>query len=94
MDFQSRTLKTPHKQRIIIEIDVLGDEVDLTKYQKIADHLTDLLCQDSWLSNPPEKLTFNTKVSLQLLPQKTHDQVQLPYTTGNERRTNAIAQRK
>ncbi len=78
MDFQSRILKTPHKQRIIIEIDILGDEVNLDNYQNIADRLTDLLCQDSWLANPPEKLTFNTKVSLQLLPQKTHDQVQLP----------------
>ncbi len=94
MDFESITLKTPHKQRIVIEIDILGDEVDLDKYQKIADRLTDLLCQDSWLANPPEKLTFNTKVSLQLLPRKTHEQVQLPCATGNERRTNAIAQRK
>ena len=73
MNFQSLTLKTPHKQRIIIEIDILGDEVDVDKYQEIADRLTDHLCQDSWLANPPEKLTFNTKVSLQLLPQKTHD---------------------
>lgn len=94
MDFESITLKTPHKQRIVIEIDILGDEVDLDKYQKIADRLTDLLCQESWLSNPPEKLTFNTKVSLQLLPQKTHDQVQLPYTTGNERVTNVITRGK
>ncbi len=31
MDFQNRTLKTPHKQRIVIEIDILGEEIDLNK---------------------------------------------------------------
>ncbi len=72
------------KQRIVIEIDILGDEVNLDKYQNIADRLTDLLCQEAWLTNPPEKLTFNTKVSLQLLPRKTHDQVQLPCTKDGQ----------
>lgn len=93
MDFGSITLKTPHKQRIVIEIDILGDNVDLDKYQKIADRITNLLCQEAWLGDTPAKLTFNTKVSLQLLPQKTHEQVQLP-CTKNERVINAIAQRK
>ncbi len=92
MDFQNTTLKTPHKQRIVIEIDILGDEVNLDKCQKIADRLTDHLCQDSWLANPLEKLTFNTKVSLQLLPRKTHEQVQLPCTSRNERVTDVIMQ--
>lgn len=83
MNFESVTLKTPHKQRIVIEIDVLGNEVDLDKYQEIADRLTEEVCQEAWLANPPAKLTLNTKVSLQLLPQRTHDQVQLPCVNGN-----------
>lgn len=94
MDFQSRTLKTPQKRRIIVEIDIIGDEVDLAKCEKIADRLTNFICQEAWLVNPPEKFTFDSKVSVQSLPQKTHDQVQLPCATGNERMTHAIARGK
>ena len=93
MDFESITLKTPCKQKIIIEIDILSDEVDLEKYQAIADRTTDCICKEAWLADPPEKLTLNTKVSLQLLPQKTHEQVQLP-CTRDKRATNDLAQRK
>jgi hypothetical protein len=85
MDFDSRTLQKKHRQKITVEIDILGDEIDEDRCEKIADSFTDFVRQIWCLSDPQIAFAINSKVSVQPTPQKTHDQVRLPCANATDR---------
>ena len=76
MDFERRTLKKRHPHKIILELDVISDEVDLVKCQQIANNLAS--------SIPVQLLTDRhievtcSLASVQPSPKRTYSQVQLP----------------
>ncbi len=78
MDFNSRTLQKKQRQRITVEIDIFGDEIDFNHCEKIADSFTDFVRQIWCLSDPQLEFAISSKVAVQAPKQKTHDQVQLP----------------
>lgn len=83
-NFEATTLRRQQKtQRIILEIDVVGDEIDSEQCEKIADSFTDFVRQIWCLSDPRHEFAISSKVKVQLPKQKTHEQVQLPCANGN-----------
>ena len=75
MDFERRTLRKRHPHKITLEFEVTSD-VDLVKCQQIANSLA---------TSIPVQLLAERRIevtcsfaSVQPLPQKTYDQVQLP----------------
>ena len=85
MDFDSRTLQKKQRQKITLEIDIFGDEIDSEQCEKIADSFTDFVRQIWCLSDPQLEFAISSKVKVQLPKLKTHDQVQLPCASGNGR---------
>ena len=83
MNFDSRTLQKKHRQRITVEIDILGDEIDEDRCEKIADSFTDFVRQIWCLSDPQIGFAIGSKVKVQTPQHKTHNQVQLPSTSDN-----------
>jgi hypothetical protein len=75
MDFDSRTLKKRHFHKIILEFDVISD-VDLVKCQQMANNLAASI-PSQLLCDRRVEVTCS-KALVQLLPQRTYDQVQLP----------------
>ena len=76
MDFERRTLKKQHSHKIILEFDVISEDIDLVKCQKIANSLAasipvQLLCD--------RRIEVTCSVaSVQPSPKRTYSQVQLP----------------
>ncbi len=76
MDFERITLKKRHSHKIILELDVISEDIDLVKCQKIANNLA--------ASIPVQLLADRhievncSKALVQPSPQRTYDQVQLP----------------
>lgn len=83
MDFEATAIKKQLSQKITLEIDVVGDEIDFTQCEKIADSFTDFIKQVWWLANPRQEFAVSSKVKVQLPKQKTHGQVQLPCASAN-----------
>ncbi len=84
MNFDVVSLRKQQKtQRITLEIDVIGDEIDCEQCEKIADSFTDFIRQIWCLSDPRFEFAINSTVSVQLPKQKTHGQVQLPCASDN-----------
>lgn len=83
MDFQTTAITRQRKQRITLDIDVIGDEIDFAKCEKIADSFTAFISQVWWLADPKFEFSCSSKVTVQAPRQKTHTQVQLPPTNGN-----------
>jgi len=80
------TLRRQQKtQRITLEIDVVGDEIDSEQCEKIADSFTDFVRQIWCLSDTQLEFAISSKVKVQLPKLKTHEQVQLPCASGNGR---------
>lgn len=52
MDFQTTAITRQRKQRITLDIDVIGDEVDFAQCEKIADSFTAFISQVWWLADP------------------------------------------
>ena len=75
--------KQQKTQRITLEIDVVGDEIDSEQCERIADSFTDFVRQIWCLSDPLFEFAISSTVSVQLPKQKTHEQVQLPCANGN-----------
>ena len=73
--------KQQKTQRITLEIDVVGDEIDSEQCEKIADSFTDFVKQIWCLSDPLFEFAISSTVSVQLPKQKTHEQ--LPQCNGN-----------
>jgi hypothetical protein len=79
MNFDIPDLRKQQKtQRITLEIDVVGDEIESEQCEKIANSFTDFVRQIWCLSDPQIAFAISSKVKVQLPKQKTHDQVQLP----------------
>lgn len=85
MDFQTTAIARQRKQRITLDIDVIGDEVDFTKCEQIADSFVAFISQVWWLADPKFEFSCSSKVTVQAPKQKNHQQVQLPSTNGNGR---------
>lgn len=84
MSFDTTVLRKQQKtQRITLEIDVVGDEIDSEQCERIADSFTDFVKQIWCLSDPRFEFAISSKVKVQLPKQKTHEQVQLPCANGN-----------
>lgn len=83
MDLETTTIKRQQSQRITLEIDVIGDEVDFAQCEKIADSFKDFIKQVWCLADPRFHFTCNSKVEVQLPKQKTHQEVQLPSTKSS-----------
>lgn len=83
MDFQTTTIQKQRKQRITLDIDVIGDEIDFDKCEKIADSFVAFISQVWWLADPKFEFSCSSKVTVQAPKQKNHQQVQLPVTNGN-----------
>ena len=76
MDFERRTLKKRHFHKIILELDVISEDIDLVKCQQIANSLA---------TSIPVQLLCDRHIevtcslaSVQPSPKKTYSQVQLP----------------
>ena len=76
MDFERRTLKKQHPHKITLEFDVISDEVDLVKCQKIANSLAASIPVQ--LSAERHVEVICSLASVQPSPRRTYDQVQLP----------------
>jgi len=85
MDFQTTAIQKQRKQRITLDIDVIGDEIDFAKCEQIADSFTAFISQVWWLADPKFEFSCSSKVTVQAPRQKNHQQVQLPSTNGNGR---------
>ncbi|PSB29620.1 hypothetical protein [Chlorogloea sp. CCALA 695] len=78
------TLRRQQKtQKIVLEIDVVGDEIDSEQCEKIADSFTDFVRQIWCLSDPRCEFAISSKVKVHLPKQKTHGEVQLPCASSN-----------
>ncbi|KJH69791.1 hypothetical protein [Aliterella atlantica] len=85
MDFQTTAINRQRKQRITLDIDVIGDEIDFAKCEQIADSFVAFISQVWWLADPKFEFSCSSKVTVQAPRQKNHQQVQLPNTNGNGR---------
>ncbi len=85
MDFQTTAIQKQRKQRITLDIDVIGDEVAFEKCEQIADSFVAFISQVWWLADPKFEFSCSSKVTVQAPKQKNHQQVQLPSTNGNGR---------
>lgn len=83
MDFETTAINRQRKQRITLDIDVIGDEVDFAKCEQIADSFTAFISQVWWLADPKFEFSCSSKVTVQAPKAKTHQQVQLPRANGN-----------
>lgn len=83
MDFEATAIQRQRKQRITLDIDVIGDEIDFEKCEKIADSFTAFIAQVWWLADPKFEFSCSSKVTVQAPKQKNHQQVQLPLANGN-----------
>lgn len=83
MDFQTTAIQKQRKQRITLDIDVIGDEIDFAKCEQIADSFVAFISQVWWLADPKFEFSCSSKVTVQAPKQKNHQQVQLPMTNGN-----------
>jgi len=73
---KDRPLKT---QKLILEIDVTGDESDFARCEQLGEAFISLITQMWWLAAPNIQFTCSAKVKM--MPQrvkKTHNNVQLP----------------
>jgi len=85
-NFDTTTLRRQQKtQRITLEIDVVGDEIDSEQCEKIADSFTDFVRQIWCLSDPSVEFAISSNVKVQSHQPLTHEQVQLPCANGNRR---------
>ena len=75
--------KQQKTQKITLEIDVVGDEIDSDQCEKIADSFTNFVRLLWCLSDPRFEFAISSTISVQLPKQKTHEQVQLPQCNGN-----------
>ncbi len=75
--------KQQKTQKITLEIDVVGDEIDSEQCERIADSFTDFVRQIWCLSDPRFEFAISSKLKVQLPKQKTHEQVQLSQCNGN-----------
>ena len=86
MSFDTTVLRKQQKtQRITLEIDVVGDEIDSEQCERIADSFTDFVKQIWCLSDPRFEFAISSKVKVQLPKQKTHGEVQLPCASATDR---------
>lgn len=85
MDFETTAIQRQRKQRITLDIDVIGDEIDFEKCEKIADSFVAFISQVWWLADPKFEFSCSSKVTVQAPRQKNHQQVQLPSANGNGR---------
>ncbi len=76
MDFERRKIEKRHSHKIILELDVISEDIDLVKCQKIANNLA---------ASIPVQLLADRRIevtcsfaSVQPSPKRTYDQVQLP----------------
>ncbi len=76
MNFEHRKIEKQHFHKIILELDVISEDVDLVKCQQIANNLA---------TSIPVQLLCDRRVevtcslaSVQPSPKKTYSQVQLP----------------
>ncbi len=84
MSVNTTTLTRQQKtQRITLEIDGVGDEIDSEQCEKIADSFTNFVRQIWCLSDPQIVFAISSKVKVQLPKQKTHGEVQLPCANSN-----------
>ena len=83
MDFQTTAIQKQRKQRITLDIDVIGDELDFAKCEQIADSFVAFISQVWWLADPKFEFSCSSKVTVQAPRPKTHQQVQLPRANGN-----------
>lgn len=77
MNFERRKIEKQRTHKIILEIDIIGD-IDLVKCQKVANSLAASI--PSQLLSERHVEVICSKASVQPLPQRTYDQVQLPPT--------------
>lgn len=85
-NFETTALRRQQQtQRITVEIDVVGDEIDAAQCERIANSFTDFLRQIWCLSDPRHEFAISSNVKVQLPKLKTHGQVQLPCADGNRR---------
>ena len=67
MSFDTTVLRKQQKtQRITLEIDVVGDEIDSEQCERIADSFTDFVKQIWCLSDPHFEFAISSKVKVQL----------------------------
>lgn len=85
MDFETTAIARQRKQRITLDIDVIGDEIDFDKCEKIADSFTAFISQVWWLADPKFEFSCSSKVTVQAPLKKERHQVQLPSTNGKGR---------
>ena len=84
MSVNTTTLRRQQKtQRIVVEIDVVGDEIDSEQCEQIADSFTNFVRQIWCLSDPRFEFAISSKVKVLLPKQKIHQQVQLPCANSN-----------
>lgn len=83
MDFKTTAINRQRKQRITLDIDVIGDEIDFAKCENIADSFVAFISQVWWLADPKFEFSCSSKVTVQAPKAKTHKLVQLPSTNGN-----------
>lgn len=76
MDFERRKIKKQHFHKIILELDVISEDVDLVKCQQIANNLAALI-PVQLLCDRHIEVTCSLS-SVQLSPKRTYSQVQLP----------------
>jgi len=76
MDFERRKIEKRHSHKIILEFDVISEDIDLVKCQKIANNLS---------ASIPVQLLADLRIevtcslaSVQPSPKRTYSQVQLP----------------
>lgn len=81
MSYDNKPLKT---QKLILEIDVTGDEADFARCEQLGEAFVALVTQMWWLAAP--HIQFACSVKAKMMPQqvkKTHTDVQLPQVKTN-----------
>ncbi len=85
MDFQTTAIGRERRQRITLDIDVIGDEIAFEQCEQIADSFVAFIAQVWWLADPKFEFSCSSKVTVQAPKQKNRQQVQLPVTNGKGR---------
>lgn len=78
---EDKPLKT---QKLILEIDVTGNEADFAQCEQLGEVFIKLITQIWWLAAP--HIQFACKVSVKIMPQRvkrTHTDVALPKVKTN-----------
>jgi hypothetical protein len=71
MNFERIKVKKQHSYKIILEFDVISDNVDIVKCQKVANSLAASI--PSQLLSERHVEVICSKASIQPLPQRTYD---------------------